>query len=367
MSNDEHFMQIALDEANRARGLTSPNPLVGAVIVKDGQILSKGYHHRAGLPHAEVEALAPLGGKAPGATMYVNLEPCSHTGRTPPCSAAVIKAGIKRVVIGVQDPDPRVNGNGIRLLEEAGIEVTTGVLEQASIALNAAFFTAIQKRRPRVSLKVATSLDAQIATHTGDAKWLSGEPARKWAHQMRVEHDAILVGAGTVIADDPSLNVRHVEGRDPLRVVLDSTLRTPLTAKLYTAPLAEGTIVICTRPDQDKHSALLERGVKVFQVAEDESGRPDITEVLSVLKELGYLDIFVEGGGEIHGAFLQKQLVDRLYVVVTPWLIGEDGISAFRFPSPNKLSEAIRLTPIAHTQLGDDLMLTMEPHWEPSS
>ena len=191
MSNDEHFMQIALDEANRARGLTSPNPLVGAVIVKDGQILSKGYHHRAGLPHAEVEALAPLGGKAPGATMYVNLEPCSHTGRTPPCSAAVIKAGIKRVVIGVQDPDPRVNGNGIRLLEEAGIEVTTGVLEQASIALNAAFFTAIQKRRPRVSLKVATSLDAQIATHTGDAKWLSGEPARKWAHQMRVEHDAI--------------------------------------------------------------------------------------------------------------------------------------------------------------------------------
>ena len=212
MSEDERFMQRALELARQAQGYTSPNPMVGAVIVRDGEIVAEGYHHAAGQPHGEIEALRALEGSAEGLTMYVNLEPCSHYGRTPPCADAVIEAGLARVVIGILDPNPQVNGRGVRRMQDAGIDVSIGVMEQESLELNEAFFTYIQKKRPFVSLKIATSLDSRIATRTGDSQWLSSEPARVWAHEMRAASDAILVGAGTVMADDPSLTVRHVEG-----------------------------------------------------------------------------------------------------------------------------------------------------------
>lgn len=357
-------MREALELAAKASGETSPNPMVGAVIVKGEQVLARGYHRRAGLPHAEVEALLQLDGKAPGATVYVNLEPCAHVGRTGPCTDALIEAQVARVVVAVQDPDERVNGRGLRRLEAAGIEVSVGVLEEEARELNAGFFCFVQKKRPLVSLKVAASVDGKIATHQGDARWLSGEQARRWGHSLRASCDAILVGRGTVEADDPALTVRLVEGRDPLRVVLDSSLQTPLASQLYGEELAARTVVFCTDAAPEARRAVLEeRGVRVFVVSAGGDGRVPLEAVLSQLHALDCLHLMVEGGGQIHGAFLQARLVDRLYCVLTPWLVGEDGVSAFSFPSPALLSQAMRLEGWTVEPLGADFLMCARPVW----
>lgn len=363
MNSDAYYMQMALDAAAQARGRTRPNPLVGAVIVREGQVASVGYHRKAGQPHAEIEALRALEGSSKGCTMYVNLEPCSHTGRTGPCTQALIQAEFARVVIGVQDPDPRVNGRGIQQLREAGIQVTTGVLEEQSRTLNAAFFTYIQKRRPMVSMKVAMSLDASIATRTGDARWLSDAPARRWGHQMRDIVDGILVGANTVIADDPSLTVRMLEGRDPIRLVLDSSLRTPLTSKLYQPDLAEGTRIFTTTEDPEKIHAFEQQGVSVYTVPQDAYGHVDIHAVLQCLHQQGLLHILIEGGGEIHGAFLRERCVDQLFTVLTPWLLGEGSRPAFRLPGTDALADALKLEIVRSTPLGPDILIESIPKW----
>ncbi len=360
VDRDAYYMSLALEEAAKARGRTRPNPMVGAVIVKDGEILARGHHRRAGLPHAEVEALSQIGEEARGATMYVNLEPCSHHGRTPPCADRLIDAGVARVVVGITDPNPRVDGRGIERLRAAGIQVDVGVLGEACAEVNAPFFTYIRAGRPYVQLKIAMSLDARIATRTGDSRWLSGEEARRWAHQMRDAADAILVGAGTVIADDPALTVRWVEGRDPLRVVLDSTLRIPLTAQMYGDALAAGTVVFCCRPVAEQKAALEARGVRVEVVPSDEAGQVSLEAVLRRLHGMDCLHVLVEGGGGVHGAFLQSGLVDRLSLVLTPWLLGSDGIEAFRFSGSDLLKDALKLRGLRTQRLGEDILLEAE-------
>lgn len=358
VEQDAYFMSLALEEAAKARGRTRPNPMVGAVIVRDGEVLARGHHKRAGMPHAEVEALLALGDvEAKGATMYVNLEPCSHHGRTPPCADRLIEAGFSRVVVGVTDPNPQVNGRGIERMRAAGIQVDVGILGEACAQLNAPFFTFIQKGRPYVQLKSAMSLDARIATHAGDSRWLSGEDARKWAHQQRDFADAILVGAGTVIADNPALTVRLVEGRDPLRVVLDSTLRCPPTSQMFCGPLASGTVVFCSRPDVARQAILEEAGVRVEIVDETADGQVDIAAVLRRLYEMDCLHILVEGGGAVHGSFLRARLADRLSLVMTPWLLGSDGIEAFRFDGAALLKDALKLQTLVSERLGADILL----------
>ncbi len=362
-------MQRALELAAQARGRTSPNPMVGAVIIDEqGNCLAEGYHHRAGEAHGEIDALRKVNGKAEGAILYVNLEPCCHVGRTGPCTEAVIHSGIKHVVVGIQDPNPKVNGQGIAQLRDAGIKVTVGVLERGCHSLNLPYFTYIQQHRPMVSLKVAMSMDARIATRTGDARWLSGKEARRWAHQMRDQVDAILVGANTVIADNPALNVRHVEGQDPLRFVLDSHLRTPLDAQLYQPPLASGTCV-CTLESttHPKAQKLQEQGVSLLSLPADSQGHVDIQALLQQLHRQEIQQLLVEGGGTVHGNFLQARLVDRIYLVLTPWLVGADGRPAFRFTGPALLADAMQLKEMTTKPLGADILLEATPQWPESS
>lgn len=363
MSTHEHFMGLAIKAAEQARGRTSPNPMVGAVITCNDQVVATGYHRKAGMPHAEIEALRAFSGDPSVCTMYVNLEPCSHTGRTGPCTTALIEAGIKKVIVGVQDPDPRVNGRGLRLLREAGIEVEVGILEPACRELNAPFFTYIEKQRPLVSMKVAMSLDAAIATRTGDARWLSSKEARTWGHKMRDEVDAILVGANTVIADDPALTVRHVEGQDPLRIVLDSRLRTPLDAQLYRPPLAAGTQVFTCTPEPEALTKLRDAGVSVHVVSADDEGHVSLPAVMEHLYEQKIQHLLLEGGGMIHGAFMKQALVDRLWMVITPWMLGQGARPAFSLPGADTLAESITFCDLQSTPIGPDILLKATPNW----
>lgn len=365
MEQHEHWMRRVLELAAQARGRTAPNPMVGAVIVDEsGALLAEGYHHRAGEAHGEIDALRKLQGQAPGATLYVNLEPCCHYGRTPPCTGALIAAGFRHVVVGIQDPNPKVNGKGIQQLRDAGIAVTVGVLEQTCREINTPYFIHIQKQRPMVSLKIAMSLDAKIATHTGDARWLSCEAARRWSHQMRDAADVILVGANTVMADDPALTVRHLQGRDPWRVVLDSELRTPITSQMYQPPLATGTCILTTvESDHPKFQALSQQGVRVVTLPSDPHGRVSVPAVLQFLHREEKLHLLVEGGGIVHQSFIEQRLVDRLHLVLTPWLIGHNGKAAFPFLGPDLLSQALHLRDIRTSPLGTDILLEATPDW----
>lgn len=363
----QHWMQHALELAAQARGRTTPNPMVGSVIVgPDGTLLAEGYHRRAGEAHGEVDALRKLdNGKAPGATLYVNLEPCCHYGRTPPCTEALIASEVDHVVVGIQDPNPKVNGQGIQQLRDAGITVTVGILEDACRVLNMPYFTHIQHHRPMVSLKAAMSLDGNIATHTGDARWLSSKDARRWAHVMRDQVDAILVGANTVTLDDPALNVRHVEGKDPIRVVMDSKLRAPLTSQLYRAPLAEGTWVLTTKAaDPQAHQTLTAQGVRVVTLPADAAGHVSVEAALQYLNEQKLIHLLVEGGGHIHGSFLQARLVDRVHFVMTPWVIGNNGRPAFHFDGPDLLAQCMQLRDVQTTPLGPDILVEGTPFWD---
>lgn len=365
MEQHQHWMRRVLELAALARGRTTPNPMVGAVIVDpSGRLLAEGYHHRAGEAHGEIDALQKLQGKAPGATLYVNLEPCCHYGRTPPCTKALIASGIQHVVVGTQDPNPKVNGQGIQQLQDAGIKVTVGVLEKMCREFNAPYFTHIQHHRPMISLKMAMSLDARIATYTGDARWLSGPEARRWAHQMRNDADVILVGANTVVLDNPALTVRHVPGRDPIRVVLDSHLRTPEASQMYQPPLATGTWILTTQPHtHPAFSKFQAQGVRVVSMPADAHGHVSIPAVLDYLHREEKIHLLVEGGGIIHQSFLQQRYVDKLHLVVTPWLIGDNGKPAFPFPGPELLAESIRLRDLNMTPLGTDILLEASPDW----
>ena len=321
---NEKYMQKALALAARAQGRTSPNPMVGAVVVKDNQVVGEGYHRKAGTPHAEVHALQAAGEAARGATLYVNLEPCSHYGRTPPCADAIVRAGVKKVVVAGLDPNPRVSGRGLKVLQDAGIETLTGVLEQEAQKLNLAFFKYIQTRTPLVSLKVAMTLDGKIATSTGDSRWISGAGSRKYVHKLRNVYDAIMVGIGTVLKDDPMLNTRLEDEniRDPIRVIIDNNLDLPRSSNIVKTARQQKTIVFCDQQADDARQEFLEEaGLTVIQLATDEEKLP-LEEVLQVLGEMEIMTLLVEGGGEINGYLIEKHLIDKVYWFIAPKIVG---------------------------------------------
>lgn len=359
MLTDEEYMQRALALAIKAEGDTSPNPMVGCVIVDaDGNIVGEGYHHKAGEPHAEVNALAEAKRLAQGATAYVTLEPCAHYGRTGPCCVALARAGIKKVVVACTDPNPKVAGQGIEYLRLQGIEVVTGVCEKEALRLNERFFTWITKGRPFITLKYAMTLDGKIATAGGDSKWITGEEARTMAHRLRRQHDAVLVGSGTVLADDPELTTRLVQGKNPVRVVLDSKLRLSLMASVLN-PLAETIIFTGEDTGNVKAQALAALpNVEVVRLPL-EDGKLPVQMVVAKLAERGITSLLVEGGSAVHGAFFDAGLADRVCAFIAPKLIG--GAHALP-PIGGKGAELVetgwQLKEVEVKQLGSDIMLT---------
>ncbi len=322
---DRRYLRMACRLAAKAAGRTSPNPMVGAVLASGNKVIATGYHRFAGGDHAEIVALKHAGSKARGATLYINLEPCSHYGRTPPCTDALIGAGIKEVVAGMTDPNPLVAGRGFRQLRRAGIRVSHGLLEQECRLLNEAFIKYITRRLPFVTLKLAASLDGKIAAVTGDARWISGSASRKRVHQLRNHVDAVLVGAETVITDDPQLTCRILGGRNPWRVVLDGRLRIPLSARLLRHPDADKTIVVTsdTAPSR-KVRALQAAGVHVWQFAV-RRGEIPWRSVLRRLAESGIVSVLVEGGARVAASALKAGAVDKILFFYAPKILGGDG------------------------------------------
>jgi diaminohydroxyphosphoribosylaminopyrimidine deaminase/5-amino-6-(5-phosphoribosylamino)uracil reductase len=357
---DEKYMRMALRLAEKARGRTSPNPMVGAVVVKDGKVISRGYHRQAGEPHAEAIALKKAGNKAKGAILYVTLEPCSHTGkRTPPCSPLVVQSGVKRVVIAMIDPNPKVSGGGVKALRSAGIEVVTGVLGSEATKLNEAFIKHVTTGVPFVTLKIAQTLDGRIATASGESKWITGEQAREEGHRLRDSNDAILVGINTVLKDDPSLTTRIPGGRDPIRVIVDSSLRIPLKAKVLTQASSERTIVatLSTAP-KSKLKKIQDLGAEVF-VVKSAQGRVDLRDLMKKLGKKDVVSVLIEGGSEINASALKAGVVDKVVLFLAPMLMtGVNSLCSVGGTSPLKLGHALRLQDLAVKFTGNDLMVT---------
>lgn len=359
MSMDERFMRRALELAERARGLTSPNPMVGAVVVGEGSIVGEGFHTAAGLPHAEVEALAAAGARARGATLYATLEPCVHWGRTPPCAPAVVAAGVRRVVAALQDPNPQVAGRGLETLRQAGVEVTVGVLQDEAADQNRVWITAITRGRPHVTLKGAMTLDGRIADVHGESRWITGEAARQVAHRLRSEADAIVVGVGTVLRDDPRLTVREDRPwpREPFRVVLDTNARTPVRALLISAGTpGRALIAVSEVAPAERVRSLEETGATLLRVRR-RGGRVEPGAVLAALWAREVRGVLVEGGGEVHAAFLDAGLVDRVALFVAPRLLGGREAPTLVSGAGRALKDAVRLGPLAVRHVGDDLLI----------
>lgn len=339
-------MRTALALARRGLGRVSPNPAVGCVILgPDGAVAGRGWTQPGGRPHAETEALRRAGDAARGGTAYVSFEPCAHHGQTGPCAEALIKAGISRVVVATEDPDPRVSGKGIGRLQEEGIDVRIGIGRRDAERLNAGFLLRITEGRPLVTLKCATTLDGRIATHSGDSQWITGEIARSWAHGLRASHDAILIGAATVRTDDPELTCRlpGMEGYSPIRVVLDSRLTTPLTGHLVRTASERPTWVITVKnAAPDRKDAFIDCGVEVIEVPHDDGGRPEVMEALTTLGERGVTRVLVEGGGQVTAALLRVGAVDRIAWFRAPGIIGGDGVPVAEGFGVDRLGEMAR-------------------------
>ncbi|KKO52043.1 bifunctional diaminohydroxyphosphoribosylaminopyrimidine deaminase/5-amino-6-(5-phosphoribosylamino)uracil reductase RibD [Paenibacillus sp. DMB20] len=362
--NDDFYMSLALDLAERAQGQTGINPVVGCVVVKDGRLVGVGTHLERGTPHAEVHALNMAGGNAAGSTVYVTLEPCSHYGRTPPCSERIISEGVKRVVVAAEDPNPLVAGKGIAMLRAAGIQVDSGVLGERSRKLNEPFMKYITTGKPYVTLKSATTLDGKIATKTGDSKWISNEAARERVHTLRHRHQAIMVGVSTVIADDPQLTTRlPVEGLNPIRIVVDSKLRIPLKSRLLRDGAAPTIILTTEQGDRDKLKALESLGVEVLCCGK--GPRVDLQEAMALLGQKEIASILLEGGGTLNGSMLEEKLVDRIILFMAPKIVGGLGSPAsFAFAGVERMSEAIVLEDLNIETLDDNICISGVPVWK---
>lgn len=356
---DEEYMQRALALAALAEGATSPNPMVGCVIVDDdGNIVGEDYHHKAGEAHAEVNALAQAKQLARGATAYVTLEPCAHYGRTGPCCVALARAGVRKVVAACTDPNPQVAGQGLQYLRLQGVEVVTGVCEKQALRLNEKFFTWITRRRPFISLKYAMTLDGKLAARTGDSKWITGEEARTFAHRLRRAHDAVLVGIGTALADDPELTTRLVQGKNPVRVLLDGHLRIPLTAAILN-PAADTLVFTGMEADAVKADALNALpNVEVVRLPLID-GRLPIARVVDALARREITSLLVEGGGAVHGAFRDAGLADRVYAFIAPKIIGgAGGFTPVGGEGCALIEDGWQLEQVETQQLGPDILVT---------
>jgi diaminohydroxyphosphoribosylaminopyrimidine deaminase/5-amino-6-(5-phosphoribosylamino)uracil reductase len=362
-------MRSALALARRGLGRVWPNPTVGCVIVASrkgddgGRVIGRGWTQSGGRPHAETEALARAGSAAKGATAYVTLEPCAHHGKTPPCTDVLIKAGVARVVIAVADRDPRTAGKGVATLRAAKIDVVENVLAAEATELNAGFFMRLAQGRPLVTLKLATSLDGRIATASGESQWITGERSRARAHLMRAEHDAILIGAGTAIADDPLLTCRlpGMEDRSPIPVIVDGGRRVPVTATLFASARERKTILATRAPTAETKKSLAslgDNGVEILELPEDAPGHVDLTAMLRALGDKGLTRVMVEGGGGMGAALLRLGLVDRIAWFRAPILLGGEGIPAIAGLELARLAEAPAFERTGIETLGDDLLET---------
>jgi len=358
--SDEYYMRIALQEAKKGEGRTSPNPCVGAVIVKDDKIISKGYHVKAGLPHAEINAIRNAVVSVVGATIYITLEPCNHTGRTPPCSQAIVESGFKKVVVGMTDPNPAVNGSGIDFLLSKNVEVVSGVLEGECEEINYPFIKHITQGTPWIIMKAGVSLDGRLNYQRGSSGWITGEKSGQQVHKLRDKVDAILVGRSTIEIDNPSLTTRlnKKEPKDPVRVVLDSNLTTPLDSKVYHLDSKAETWVFCAdNIPSGRVSSYKDLGVRVFKVGSTSNGL-DLKQVMVNLGEQGVCSVLVEGGARLHGAFLKQQLFDYAYLFLAPIFAGDAGVSLVEGYSIIDRITAPSLTEIHYKRLAEDIMIS---------
>lgn len=359
--SDYHYMRHALALARRGLGRVAPNPSVGCVLVNaEGHVVGRGWTKPGGRPHAEAVALDQAGPAADGATAYVTLEPCAHHGKTPPCADALASAGVTRVVAALEDPDPRVSGKGFHILRAAGISVTTGICGDEATRLNAGFLRVVKQGRPLVTLKIAQSLDGHTAMASGESQWITGERARRVGHVLRAQNDAILIGIGTALTDDPLLSCRiaGLEDRSPLRIVLDSQLRLDAQSKLAASARAIPTLVFTTATTAGE--ALRNKGVEVLRVMNDSHGRPDLAVILAALARRGITRLLVEGGATVAASFFDAGLVDRIECFTAPIVIGAAGrgaIDALRF---SILKEAPYFRRVGERILGPDLLESFE-------
>lgn len=364
-SLDETHMRAALAEARKGLGRTSPNPAVGCVIVRDGKVVAAGHHRQAGMPHAEIEALRALeasGASAEGASLYVNLEPCNHQGRTGPCTEAIVAAKVGEVVFGMTDPNPLVNGSGAARLREAGIRVRSGILEAECRRVNEAFTRWITAGRPHVTLKAAVTLDGRIAGVAGAPRWITGEEARAAVHRLRDAVDAVLVGANTVLRDDPQLTTRLPSGggRTGRRVVLDGRARVPATARVLAAvkETPRATVFVADDAPADRIAALEKAGAEVVRASRADGAGIDLAAALAVLAKSGVMSVLVEGGSEVFTSFLRARAVDRVIVFVAPKFMGGDGTSLV-----GALGGGFTLADVGIERFGDDVMFEGVPDW----
>ncbi|MDI7258945.1 MAG: bifunctional diaminohydroxyphosphoribosylaminopyrimidine deaminase/5-amino-6-(5-phosphoribosylamino)uracil reductase RibD [Thermodesulfobacteriota bacterium] len=357
MKNDEHWMRRALRLAARGRGRTSPNPMVGAVLLKDGKVIGEGYHKRAGESHAEIIAIKRAGNAARGATLYINLEPCSHYGKTPPCAHALIEAGMKRVVVGMEDPNPLVKGRGMEALRKAGLDVETGILEEECRRLNEAFCKYILKKEPFVMMKIASTLDGKIATQRGESKWITGEASRRFVHRLRDQVDGLLVGIGTILKDDPMLTARIRGGRDPYRIVLDSRLRIPEGARVVVTSPAKTIIATTELAPVERREALEKNGVRVL-ILDSTQERVNLRSLLSKLGEMEMMSLLIEGGSEVNGSFLDQGLIDKIFLFLSPKLMGDcQSPGIFKGRGAATLEEACSLNRLSVKRIGEDILV----------
>ncbi|MBM6619938.1 bifunctional diaminohydroxyphosphoribosylaminopyrimidine deaminase/5-amino-6-(5-phosphoribosylamino)uracil reductase RibD [Bacillus suaedaesalsae] len=358
---DKEYMQVALTLARSVKGQTSPNPPVGSVVVKNGRIIGMGAHLKAGEGHAEVQAIKMAGGEVEGATVYVTLEPCSHFGKTPPCSNLLIDSRVSRVVVATTDPNPLVAGKGIERIRKAGIEVEVGVLQEEANELYEMFFYYISTKKPYVTLKTALTLDGKTASHTGSSQWITGVEAREDVHKYRHTHDAILVGVNTVLKDDPSLTTRLPNGGlHPTRIVLDHHLRTPLDAKLVNDQESTTWIVVNSHVTEEQMAPFIDRGVKIIQQAGE---KIDIPSLLEKLGELSITSILVEGGSEVNGSFLQHHAFNQVVTYIAPKLIGGKLAPGFIGGTGiADMNDAAQLQYKSIEQLGEDIKIVAVPY-----
>lgn len=352
-------MRMALRLAEKAKGRTSPNPMVGAVVVKNGHVVGRGYHRKAGELHAEAIALKRAGPAAKGATLYVTLEPCSHTNkRTPPCTPLVIRSGVKRVVTAMIDPNPRVSGGGLRTIRKSGTELVTGVLEAEARKLNEAFIKHVTTKMPFVTLKIAQTLDGKIATASGESKWITGEEAREEGRRLRDINDAILVGINTVLKDNPSLTTRIPGGRDPIRVIVDSRLRMPLNAKvLIQKSPAKTMIATLSNVPESKIKKLQHIGAEVLTI-KSAHGRVDLRDLVKKLGKKDIMSVLIEGGAEVNAEALKSNIVDKIVMFIAPTIMtGKDSLCSIGGISPKALDYAIKLHSLTSRFVGQDLMI----------
>ncbi|RPH52534.1 MAG: bifunctional diaminohydroxyphosphoribosylaminopyrimidine deaminase/5-amino-6-(5-phosphoribosylamino)uracil reductase RibD [Desulfobacteraceae bacterium] len=361
--DDTFFMKMALDLAEKGRGFTSPNPMVGAVVVKDGKVAGKGYHEAAGKPHAEVNAIDDAKACAIGATLYVTLEPCNHFGKTPPCTEKILEAGIKKVVAAVRDPNPGVKGAGAEYLRSKGVEVIFGICETEARRQNEVFLKYIQTKRPFVTVKCASTLDGKIATKTGDSKWVTGEDARRFVHRLRHFTDAIMVGIDTVKRDDPQLTTRidGMKGRNPVRIILDSRLSISEDAIVLQQNSGSDTIIIVSDSALDaaqlrKKSKLEEKGIKIIESPE-RGGLIDLDFLMGKLGSTGITSVLIEGGSRVIASAFSAGIVDKIFFFFAPRILGGDGVTICSGPGPVLMSDSIPVKDVHVQKVGDDIMI----------